>query len=105
MIGECEANLQPACFPKEKRLQIPGGRKRGGNWRILCVSIITPPLLTLNMREIESMKSDVKINTRCDVCKMPFYKLSYNIPGFVGRYTCRCPQQDDYLYSILEEEE
>jgi len=37
-----------------------GVRKMGPD---LCVSIITPPLLTLNMRETESMKSDVKINT------------------------------------------
>lgn len=45
-------------------------RIRGGNWRIFCVSIITPPLLTLNMRETESMKSDVKINNddKCEAC-------------------------------------
>jgi hypothetical protein len=35
----------------------------GGNSRFLTVSIITPPLLTLNMRETESMKSGVKINS------------------------------------------
>ena len=81
--------------------------RKGGQLTNLWVSIITPPLLTLNMRVTESMKCDVKINRRprCDVCKMPFYKLKYNIPGFVGRYTCRCPQQEDYLYSISEEEE
>lgn len=37
-------------------------RIRGGNSRFFAVSIITPPLLTLNMRVTESMKSDVKIN-------------------------------------------
>ena len=43
--------------------------KWGGNSRFLAVSIITPPLLTLNMRETESMDSDVKINTICCECE------------------------------------
>ncbi len=43
---------------------------KGGQLTVFAVSIITPPLLTLNMRETEKHESDVKINnpTPCIRC-------------------------------------
>ena len=44
-------------FPNEAK-----PNKWGGNSRFLAVSIITPPLLTLNMRDTEEHGSGVKVN-------------------------------------------